>query len=67
MKDLTGKIEDGRLVITNEKVYDPAKCPNIIFVGGHYHDGTCDCFDPECTEMAEWGYVWDKEKKHWDA
>ena len=67
MEIRTGKIEDGRVVITGKATVDPSKCPNIIFNSNHYRNGTCDCFNIECTEMEEWGYTWNNEKGYWDV
>ena len=35
-------------------------CPLFMMVPQHYRsDESCRCDDPDHTEMAEWGYVWD--------
>jgi hypothetical protein len=35
-------------------------CPHFILVPDHYRaDGSCRCYDPTATVMAEWGYRWD--------
>ena len=35
-------------------------CPHFIFGPEHYRaDESCRCNDPDHTELAEWGYVWD--------
>jgi len=35
-------------------------CPHFMMVPEHYRgDESCRCDDPDHTEMAEWGYVWD--------
>lgn len=34
-------------------------CPFLIMVPEHYRpDESCRCDDPDHTEMASWGYVW---------
>lgn len=41
-------------------------CPWCILMPQHYRsDDTCRCDDPEHTDMAEWGYVWDDETRRW--
>src|SRR5262245_17718038 len=37
-----------------------AACPHFIMVPEHYRtDESCRCDDPEHSEMAAWGYMWD--------
>lgn len=48
------------------KQSDIKTCPNCIMVFNHYREnGTCKCDDPNETEMASWGYVWDDKVKQW--
>jgi len=53
---------NGELKLTNTreiKQSDIQRCPNVIFDADHYWtDGSCKCYDPNATEMKEWGYVW---------
>ena len=45
---------------------DIGACPHVIMIARHYRDnGKCYCDDPSHTEMAEWGYTWDEEKRLW--
>lgn len=52
----------GRPVVTTVKTIkrsDVAACPHLIIVPEHYRQsGVCRCTDPDHTEMADWGYVW---------
>jgi hypothetical protein len=54
---------DGSLSITPVRTLKQSsmlKCPHCIMAPEHYRaDESCRCDDPEHTEMAEWGYVWD--------
>jgi len=35
-------------------------CSHFIFDPEHYRaDESCRCNDPDHTDMADWGYVWD--------
>jgi len=66
----TLNIENGQAVVTNERTLSEStirSCPNIIFDADHYHDGSCDCFDMTADHMADWGYVWDDNKKQWGS
>ena len=45
---------------------DIMKCPHYIMLPEHYNsEGTCKCRDPNETVLAEWGYVWDAERRIW--
>ena len=63
--------EHGKLIET--AVYDIeqaylAACPHCILMADHYRvDKSCRCDDPDHTQMAEWGYVWNGNGKRWDA
>ena len=42
------------------------KCPHFVLTPEHYReDESCRCDDPNHTDMAEWGYVWDG--KFWNS
>ena len=54
---------DGSFSVTHVRSIKQAsmlKCPHFIMVPEHYRaDESCRCNDPDHTEMADWGYVWD--------
>ena len=54
---------DGTFSVTHVRSIKQAsmlKCPHCIMMPEHYRtDESCRCNDPDHTEMADWGYVWD--------
>lgn len=58
---------DGKLVEVESKEFNPQVCPNLILMGDHYINGTCQCFNPEAIELKKLGYAWNEDKGHWDS
>jgi hypothetical protein len=58
-----GELVDGRLRVVPVRTIKQSSignCPHFIFDPEHYRaDESCRCDDPNHTDMAEWGYVWD--------
>lgn len=58
---------DGKIVEVESKTINPHACPNMILSGDHYHDDTCDCFNPNAIELKKLGYKWNEDKGYWDS
>jgi len=58
-----GELVDGRLRVVPVRTIKQSSivnCPHFIYDLEHYReDESCRCDDPNHTDMAEWGYVWD--------
>ena len=62
---MTDKLKRGETRVLKQS--DMLKCFHYLLDPiNHFPDGKCRCKDPIHPAMEKWGYVWSKEKRHWE-
>jgi hypothetical protein len=61
--------QDHQKATVKAQIINPSTCPNSIFLPAHFRgpDETCNCYVPQSKQMKNWGYKWDRVKRHFAA